>query len=38
MAVVFNLKNILGLIIFLFSGVKERKNGALNVVEVKLFS
>ena len=33
-----NLKYILGLSIFVFGGNKERKNGALNVVDVAIFS
>ena len=37
MSVVFTLKDILGLSIFMFSGNKERKNGALNVVDVGIF-
>ena len=32
-SVVFTLKDILGLSIFVFGGNKERKNGALNVVD-----
>ena len=38
MSVVFTLKYILGLSIFVFGGNKERKNGALNVVDVAIFS
>ena len=34
----FTLKHILGLSIFLFGGSKERKNVALNVVDVAIFS
>ena len=37
-SVVFALKDILGLSIFLFGGNKERKNGALNVVDVAILS
>ena len=37
MLVVFTLNGIMGLIIFVFSGNKERKNGALNVVDVEIF-
>ena len=38
MSVVFTLKYMLGLSIFVFGGSKERKNGALNVVEFPIFS
>ena len=38
MSVVFTLKYILGLIIFISDGNKERKNGALNVVGFPIFS
>ena len=38
MSVVFTLTNILGLSIFVFGGNKDRKNGALNVVDVEIFS
>ena len=38
MSVVFNLKNILVLIIFVIGGNREHKNGALNVVYVDIFS
>ena len=34
----FFLKDILGLIIFVFGGNKERKHGALNVVDAAIFS
>ena len=37
MSVVFTLKGILGLIIFVFGGNKERKNGAHNVVDVAIY-
>ena len=37
MSVVFNLKDILGVSIFVSGGNKERKNGALDVVDL-LFS
>ena len=37
-SVVFALKDILGLSIFLFGGNKERKNGALDVVDADIFS
>ena len=37
MSVFFNLKDILGMSIFVFGGNKERKNGALNVVDVSIF-
>ena len=37
MSVVFNLKYILGLSIFVSGGIKERKKGALNVVNVSIF-
>ena len=36
-SVVFKLKYILGLSIFVSGGSKERKNGALNVVGVSIF-
>ena len=35
---VFTLKYIMGLSIFVSSGSKERKNGALKVVDVAIFS
>ena len=38
MSVVFTLKYIMGLSIFVFGGNKEHKNGALNVVYVVIFS
>ena len=38
MSVVFTLKYILGLSNFVFSGNKERKNGAMNVGDVAIFS
>ena len=38
MLFVFNLKYILGLIIFVSGGSTERKNGALTVVDVAIFS
>ena len=38
MSVVFTLKDIMGRSIFVFGGNKERKNGALNVVDVAIFS
>ena len=38
MSVVFTLKHILGLSIFVFGGNKERKNGALNVLDVAILS
>ena len=38
MLVVFNLKDIPGMSIFVFDGIKEWKNGALNVVDVEIFS
>ena len=38
MSVIFTLKDILGLSIFVFGGKKERKNGALNVVGISIFS
>ena len=38
MSVVFTLKDILGPSIFVFGGNNERKNGALNVVDVSIFS
>ena len=38
MSVVFTLKYILGLSNFVFSGNKERRNGALNVGDVAIFS
>ena len=37
MSVVFILKYILGLNIFVFGSNKERKNGALNIVDVAIF-
>ena len=37
MSVVFTLKDILGLSIFMSGVSKERKNGALNVVDVAIF-
>ena len=37
-SVVFTLKYILGLSIFVSSGIKEHKNGALKVVDVAIFS
>ena len=37
MSVVFTLKYILGLSIFVSDGNKERKNGALNVVDFAIF-
>ena len=38
MSVVLTLKSIMGLSIFVFDGSKERKNGALNVVDVAILS
>ena len=38
MSVVFTVKYILGLSIFVFGGNKERKNGSLNVIDVETFS
>ena len=38
MSFIFTLKDIMGLSIFVFDGNKERKNGALNVVDVEMFS
>ena len=38
MSVVFNLKDILGLSIFVYGVSKERKNGALKVVNIEIFS
>ena len=38
MSFIFTLKDIMGLSIFVFGGNKERKNGALNVVDVEMFS
>ena len=38
MSVVFTLKYILGLSIFVYGGSKERKNGALKVADVEIFS
>ena len=38
MEVVFPLKNIVGLSIFVFGRSKERKNGAMNVVYIAVFS
>ena len=38
MSVFFTLKDILGMSIFVFGGNKERKNGALNVVDVAISS
>ena len=38
MSVIFTLKDIMGMSIFLFGGNKERKNGVLNVVDVAIFS
>ena len=37
-SVVFTLKDIMGLIIFVFGISKERKNGSLKVVDVAIFS
>ena len=37
-SVVFTLKDILDLSIFVFGGNKERKNGATNVVDDAIFS
>ena len=37
-SVVFTLKYILGLNIFVFGGNKDRKNGALNVADISIFS
>ena len=37
-SVVLTLKYILGISIFVFGGNKERRNGALNVVDVAIFS
>ena len=37
-SVVFTLKDILGLSIFVSGGNEERKNGALNVVYFSIFS
>ena len=37
MSVVFTLKYILGLIIFVSGGSDERKNGALKVLDVAIF-
>ena len=38
MSVFFNLKYILGLIIFVSGGSDERKNGALKIVDIVIFS
>ena len=38
MSVIFTIKYILGLSIFVSSDRKERKNGALNVGDVDIFS
>ena len=38
MSIFFIIKDILGLSLFVFGGNKERKNGALNVLEVSIFS
>ena len=38
MSVIFTLKDIMGLSIFVSGGSKDRKNGALNVVDVSIFS
>ena len=38
MSVVFTLKDIMGMSIFVYGGNKERKNGALNVLDVEIFS
>ena len=38
MSVVFTLKYILGLSIFVFGGNNERNNGVLNVFDVAIFS
>ena len=38
MSVVFTLKYILGLSIFMFGGNKERKNDALNDLDADIFS
>ena len=38
MSVVFTLKDIMGLSIFVSGGGKERKNGALKVVDVAILS
>ena len=38
MSVFFTLKGILGLSIFVTGGIKDRKNGALKVVGVSIFS
>ena len=38
MSVFLTLKYILGLIVFVSGGSKERKNGSLNVVYVSIFS
>ena len=38
MSVVLNLKDILGVSIFVSGGNKERKNGALDVVDFAIFS
>ena len=37
-SVFYNLKYMLGLSIFVFGGNEERKNSALNVVDVAIFS
>ena len=37
MSVVFTVKYIMGLSIFVFGGNKEHKNGALNVVDITIF-
>ena len=38
MSVVFTLKDIMGLSIFVSGGSKDRKNGALKVVDVAILS
>ena len=38
MSFVFTLRGIMGLSIFVFGGNTERKKGALNVVDVAIFS
>ena len=38
MSVVFTLKYILGLSIYVSGGIDERKNGAMKVVDVVIFS
>ena len=38
MSVVFTLKDIMGVSIFVSGSSKERKNGALKVVDVAIFS